>query len=109
MPIVYLILAVCFNTTASIFGKLYNQRCEDRTGAAILYHVLQMLCVVSSWGILFALTPSFDLKVLPYAVMFGICYSAGSLGLICALTGWRALAAVLPIWSAVRSIRLFKE
>ncbi len=85
MPYIYLILAVFMSASSSIFGKLFNRKNNTQNNATALYNCILMLSVTLGWGILFAVNFSFDVGVLPYSLLFSICYLSCMVGTIQAL------------------------
>ncbi len=85
MPYLYLCLSIFCLTSSSVFGGFYNRRHEEDKGASALYNFLQLAFVCLLWGVLFASDFSFDYRVLPYSLLFGVFFTLCNLGLIQAL------------------------
>lgn len=85
MPYLYLILSVCFNASANIFGKYYNIKNIRRENSAPLYNFILLASVFIGWGLLYAFDFSFETRVLPYSLLFALFYMVCNIGLINAL------------------------
>ena len=102
MPYLYLILAVFMNASSSIFGKQFHRSSRGTRDHTPLYNVLLLSAVFLGWSVLYATSPAFDLAVLPYSLLFALCYTAGSIGLVCALKhGPAALTTLLVSLSLI--------
>ena len=85
MPYVYLIVSVFMSAASSIFGQLFNRQNEGKADSGAFYNFFLLVSVCSGWGILYALDFSFDLRVIPYSVLFAISYTVCNIGIIHAL------------------------
>lgn len=85
MDYLYLTFAVMLVAGTNILGKLYNQKNAMRVGAASLYTLILVASAFIFWLVAFILDPQYDMTVLPYAVIFSLCYTAANAGLIYAL------------------------
>lgn len=85
MPYIYLILSVFMSASGNILGKLFNTRNKECKDSGVFYNFLQMLCVFLCWCGLYAFDFSFDIGVLFYSILFGVCYTTCSIGVINAL------------------------
>ena len=96
MSYLYLVCSLFFMSTSSVFGAFYNRKNERRSDPTPLYNFIYCLAAFLGWCILFAFNPSFDAKVLPYALGFGISYITTQVGLINALrTGPVSLTSLM--------------
>lgn len=85
MPYIYLILSVITISTSSIFGTYYNRKNEGKRAPAALYNFLQAAAVFVCWCALYLFDFSFDVAVLPYSVLFAVCFTVCNVGIIYAL------------------------
>lgn len=96
MQYVYLISCVFLVSSSSILGGFYNRKTQNEKGVTELYNLLIMLSVFLCWLILFLIKYSFDWKVVPYSILFSICFTICNFGLINALkSGSVALTSLL--------------
>jgi drug/metabolite transporter (DMT)-like permease len=96
MDYFYLISSVALASTASVFGGFYNRRAEGRRDTDALYNLLLCGAAFVGWVVLFLTNPVFDVRVLPYAAAFGVCYVICEFGFINALrTGPVSLSTLL--------------
>ena len=72
-------------SSSSVFGAFYNRKSMERKDALPLYNLLFLLSVFVGWAVLFAITPSFTWRVLPYSLAFGAFYTLCQVGIINAL------------------------
>jgi uncharacterized membrane protein len=77
---IYLGLTVVFFSSASIFGGLHSKANKDLKNTTNLYNLSRIVAVFLGWAILFAINPSFDVKVLPYAILFGLGFAICAMG-----------------------------
>jgi drug/metabolite transporter (DMT)-like permease len=85
MPYVYLISSVLFVASTNIIGSFYNRRNAGKRGVAPLYNLLLLLTVFTFWTVLFLTDRNYDIAVLPYALLFALCYTMAMVGSINAL------------------------
>lgn len=85
MPYFYLVIAVCMNASTSVFGKLFNRKNEEKKQSSVFYNLALTASAFLGWSVLYAAKPSFDVRVLSYAVLFALCYTVCSAGVINAL------------------------
>ena len=95
MPYLYLISAVVLMTILNLFGAGFNKKQTGEENVTPLYNM--MLCGASclTWGIIYIFKFSFDVKVLPYSLMFGVCYAGIAISLIKALAEGPTLLTTL--------------
>lgn len=95
MPYLYLVSAVVLMTILNLFGAGFNKKHEGEANVRPLYNM--MLCIAGSvtWGIIFLCSFSFEWSVLPYSLMFGVCYAAITASLIKALSEGPTLLTLL--------------
>ena len=85
MPYLYLIITVFTGASASVLGTYFNKRNESKKDAIALYNFLQLASISLLWLILYALDFSFDIAVLPYSLLFAMCFVVYNFGIINAL------------------------
>lgn len=96
MIYIYLLLAMTFSATITVGGRLYNAKNENRPNVSLLYTFLVPLSAALGWLVLWCFDFSFDIKVLPYSVLYGLCYSAFTVGVLGALkVGLTSLTALI--------------
>lgn len=81
----YLVVSVFMVASASIFGKFFERKNETAKDATKLYNFFQLASIFLIWGILYAFNCSFDVRVLPYCVLFAACFTVCNIGVINAL------------------------
>jgi len=69
----------------SVFCGIYNRKNEGRSGATSLFNLIFALSALVCWGIRYCMEFSFDPRVLPYSLGFGLAYCSGCTGLFHAL------------------------
>ena len=85
MPYLYLIVAAFMCSSSSVVGRLFSRKTEGEKGATKFYNGLQLVSIFFIWSILYAFNFSFDAKVLPYSLLFGISFIGSNVGTINAL------------------------
>lgn len=96
MEYIYLLLAMTFSATITVGGRLYNDRNKERRDVSLLYNVLVSGSACAAWLILWLTEFSFDIGVFPYALLYGLCYSFFTVGMIGALgTGSTSVTALV--------------
>ena len=85
MPYLYLVIATFCVCTTGLFGGLYNQKTEGKRDPAPLYNLLIIAVVLIGWWVMYFCNFSFEVKVFPYAVGFGVCYAVASIFTMLAL------------------------
>ena len=77
-------------------GAFYNRKAHGKKNTNALYNMIYGVAVFLGWSVLFITDYSFDVKVLPYSLAFGIFYVLANWGLISALkTGSALLTSLL--------------
>ena len=82
------LLLFCSMLTSAMItvgSRLYRARTEDCADANSLYNFLVPATATLGWLILFLIAPSFDVRILPYAVGYGVGYTFFTLGMLGAL------------------------
>ena len=75
MEYLCLIGSVFFVAFTSVCGGFYNRKTDGKKGASSLYNLLILGSVFLCWLILFLFDLEFEWSVLPYSILFGICYA----------------------------------
>ena len=97
MPYIYLIVSVFMSASTTVFGKLFNKKAPMATDSSAFYNFLQLASAFLAWGILFSLDFSFEVSVLWYSLLFGLCYTICMVGVIYALKYGPAVLTTLFI------------
>lgn len=82
---IYLIFATFCSSALSVIASLYNRKNARLANVYKLYPLLLSIGALISWGVFYALDFSFDVKVLLYSLIYGICFTLATTGLISAL------------------------
>ena len=75
MAYFYLAAAMITGMVNTLGGTLYNRKVSDCKDTTAIYNLAHIISVIIGWAIFFAVTPDFSLSVLPYSILFGVCYS----------------------------------
>lgn len=103
MRYIYLLLTVLTISTSSIFGTYYNRKNEGKRSPTELYLLLQSVAVALFWTVLYVsdMAP-FDVKVIPYAILFALSFTVCNVGIIRALlTGPTSLTTLFVTLSLI--------
>ncbi len=102
MPYVFLLLACVSTSMINIFGGYFNKSTTGKKDAQMIYTFIVLLSSLIVWWIMYAINFSFDAKVLPYSVMFGLFLTLGTICNIFALkTGPIVLTSLIVQISTV--------
>lgn len=85
MPYIYLVISVFMNASSSVFGKFFGKDSENVKDASRLYNFVQLAVAFCVWLILYAFNYTFSWSVLPYSILFAICFIVCNVGIINAL------------------------
>ena len=85
MPYLYLATAVLLMSILNILGAGFNKTQAGKENATRLYNFLLCSAAFCAWGVIYAFDFSFEVKVLPYSLLFGICYAGIAISLLKAL------------------------
>ncbi len=85
MPYVYLISSVVCIASTSVLGAFFNRKCEGKKDTTALYTLLSMVSSFLCWSIMFAFDGQAAWKVLPYAVLFAVCFTVCNVCILQAL------------------------
>lgn len=96
MDYLYLIASVLFNSSAGILGGYYNRKNEGRRDTTAIYNLIQLASVFIGWVLIFLTDISFEIRVLPYALLFAAAFTGVMIGQLNALkTGPIALTSLM--------------
>ena len=96
MAYLFLIISVITSATSSVFGKMFNRKNDGCKDTSWFYNFYLTLILALCWGLMFLFDFSFDAGVLPYALLFSLCFAVCNIGVINALKyGPAALTALL--------------
>ena len=96
MTYCYLVMAMTFSAMITISGRLYNNRNEGRANVSSLYNMLVPIFSALGWIVLWISDFSFEIKVLPYSMLYGLCYCSFTIGMLGALkVGSTSLTALV--------------
>ena len=96
MSYFYLFMAMVFSAAITIGARLYNNRNAHRANVSMLYNFLYPLSASLGWLLFWVMDFSFDARVLPYALIYGIGYSCFTIGMVGALkSGSTAVTALV--------------
>lgn len=96
MPYLYLALSVIFCSATNVFTALFNRKKSGISGALPFYDLVRISSCFASWLVIYAINPSFDIAVLPYALGFGLLFVLASVFYTLAVkTGPFAITALL--------------
>lgn len=110
MPYIFLLLACSSSSLINIASVYFNKRTIGKVDAQPIYTFIVFTASLILWGIMYAFGFSFDAKVLPYSLAFGLFLILGTVGNILALkTGPIVLTSLLiqvstvtvVIWGAI--------
>jgi len=96
MSYFYLFMAMLFSAAITVGSRFYNQKNQGVDGAAGLYRLLVPCSGILMWFVLWLLEPSFDLRVLPYSLLYSLCYLSFTMGMLGAVkTGSTSLTGLV--------------
>lgn len=96
MTYFYLAMAMTFSAMITVGGRLYNNKNKDLVNVSRLYNMLVPLSASLGWLIILLFDFSFDIKVLPYSLLYGVSYSCFTIGMLGALkAGSTSLTALI--------------
>ena len=85
MNYIYLFIATTFSAMITIGGRLYNTKTKGVTNVSMLYMMLVPSFAALGWLCLWCIDFSFDIRVLPYAMLYGVGYTLFTVGMLGAL------------------------
>lgn len=95
MPYIYLISSVFFSASSSVLGTYFNRKNEGKKDTSAFYNLLLMASVFLCWAVFYAIDFDFNIKVLPYSLLFALCYTFCNIGIINALKNGPATLTAL--------------
>ena len=105
MHYIYLVSSVFLSASSSIIGGFYGRSTKDKRDASALYSLIVCVAAFLGWIVLFLTDPSFDARVIPYSVGFGLSYAICQFGNINALrTGPVALTTLMLNLSLIATV-----
>ena len=92
----YLFLCMAFSGAITVAGRYYNEKNAHRPNVSRLYTAMVPVFATLGWLVLWCFDFSFDLRVLPYSLGYGITYSCFTVGVLGALqVGSTSLTALV--------------
>lgn len=85
MDLLLLFFSMAASAMITVGSRLYRARTEGCADADSLYNLLVPASATVGWLLLFLLDPSFDLRILPYSIGYGLGYTSFTLGMLGAL------------------------
>lgn len=82
MDYFYLMMAVLTCSVPSVCTGFYNKYNSHKSGASNLYTLMRMVGALVCWLIIFLINPAFEIKVLPYSILFGFFYAMSLIGYV---------------------------
>ena len=105
MHYLYLVSTVFLSASSSLFGGFYGRMTRGKRDASALYSFIVCISAFIGWVGLFLTDPSFDVRVVPYSVGFGLSYAVCQFGFINALrTGPVALSTLMLNLSLIATV-----
>ena len=105
MHYLYLVSAVFLAPCMGVSGSLFGRKTAGRRDATTLYQLIFCVSAALGWVALFFTSPSFDARVIPYSLIFGLCYAVATFGYISALrTGPVALTSFIVNLSMIATV-----
>ena len=97
MSYLYLTFSIMVNVASGIFAGYFARRTADKKDASALGGFIELTSVFALWSIMYCIDPSFDVRVLPYSLMFAFFFALGMLGRIFAFKYGSFIIASLAI------------
>ena len=85
MNYLYLFIATFFSAMLTVSARLYQNKNQGRINASLLYSTLVPVFAALGWLVLWCADLAFDIKVLPFALLYGCGYAAFNIGMLGAL------------------------
>ena len=85
MDLLLLFLSMLCSAMITVGSRLYRTKTEGCADADSLYNFLVPASAALGWLIVFLIDPSFDVRVLPFALAYGAGYTCFTLGMLGAL------------------------
>jgi len=96
MSYFYLFLTMAFSALITVGSRFYNQKNKNVENVTALYSLMTSSFCALGWLVLWAADFSFDLKVLPYSIFYGLCYCFFTIGMLGAIrNGSTSLTALI--------------
>lgn len=81
MPYIFLLCAIVTSAGLAIAGTLFNRKIHHAEGLGGLYNAIAACSNFLAWLIIFCTDPSFEIKVIPYSLLYGVGYAVFLIGL----------------------------
>ena len=89
-------------SASNILGKDFNRKNKGRAGISAIYNLIGTLSAFTVWAVIFLCDGSYDLRVIPYALLFALCFVLYNFGAIKALkTGSVMLTSLFGKFSLI--------
>ena len=85
MPYLYLVLATLGVASTNIIAAFYNRKNANEKNTASIYTFLVQVAIFACWLVMFLFDGTYDLAVLPYALLFAVSFALCMIGNIYAL------------------------
>ena len=82
MDYFYLIGSLLCLASTNILGTAYNRKNKGKRGISQIYNLILVLSALMVWVVKFIMDRSFDIKVIPYALLFALSYTVSNYGII---------------------------
>ena len=94
MSYLYLLLAMMLSGTITVCGRIWQER--KRANVSGLYNMIVPASAALTWLVCWCCDFSFDIRVLPYSLLYGFSYTGFTVGMLGALkTGSTAVTALV--------------
>ena len=96
MSFFFLFIAMIFSATFTVGSRFYKEKTQGVSNVTALFNLLTPISAALCWLILWGTDFSFDLRVLPFSFLYGICYSIFTVGMLGAIkAGSTSLTALI--------------
>lgn len=96
MEYLYLLCAMTFSALITIGGRLYNSKNLGLSHIDRLYSLMTSAAAAFGWLVIWLTDFSFDIRVLPYSLLYGILYTCFTVGMLGAIkTGSTSLTGLV--------------
>lgn len=96
MAYIYLLIAMTFSALLTVVSRIYNNKCRGIENVSALFSLVVSFSAAVSWFVLWCTDFTFDLRVLPYSLLYGVAYTLFTVGMLGAIkTGSTSLTALI--------------
>lgn len=96
MSYFYLLLSMVLSAAITVCGRMYQEQNRNRANVSGLYNMVVPVSAALTWLVCWCFDFSFDLRVLPYSLLYGMGYTSFTVGMLGALkTGSTAVTALV--------------